>query len=363
MKNWRLWVGIVVSLLCLYLAARGIDFRSLLEALSDVHYILLLPAFGILVFGMLARAFRWRLLFYPLSGLKIGRLFNVLSIGYLVNNVSPFRLGDVLKAYLCAELQSAAPTVTDESPPSHGDYTKETSQPLHEAAERLSVVRALSTVVVERVADTLTIVFLLLLLIPSIPLPAALVRPALGIGLLAIVAVLFLVVIASLREQSLAFFNGLITRFSFLDRDWLRRGVVSTVDGLAALGSWRSAVGVGAWSLAVWLSAAVQFYVVMRAAGLDLPFPAALIVLCFTSLGMVVPSSPGYVGVFEYLTVISLSLFGVSRDVALGYALVLHAFSYLALAVLGISAAWIEGYSYTRLRNVLAQVGSRTHST
>jgi uncharacterized protein (TIRG00374 family) len=333
MKNWRLWVGILVSLLSLYLAARGVDFRGLLEALGQVQRVWLLPALGLLVFAMLARAYRWRLLFYPMSELRIGRLFNLLNIGYLANTVSPLRLGDVLRAYLCAEV------------------------------ECLSMVRTLSTVVVERIADTLAIVFLLLFLIPFVSLPAGLVRPAFAIGVVAIGALLVLVFIVSRREHSLAFFDKIAARFGFLDRQPLRRSLVSAVDGLAVLRSWPSAVGVGMWSLAAWLSTALQFYLVMQAMSLRLPFTAAMLVLCLTSLGMVVPSSPGYLGVFEYLTVISLALWGVSREVALGYALVLHALGYLVPAVLGGIAIWMEGYSYARLRDALAQAAPNPNAT
>jgi hypothetical protein len=225
------------------------------------------------------------------------------------------------------------------------------------------MVRTLSTVVVERIADTLAVVLLLVLLIPFVSLPAGLVRPAFGIGLVAIVAVLVLVFFVSRRERSLAFFDKLAARFGFLDRQPVRRSLVSAVDGLGVLRSWQSAAGVGTWSLVAWMSTALQFYVVMQAMGLRLPFTAAMAVLCLTSLGMVVPSSPGYLGVFEYLTVVSLALFGVSREVALGYALVLHALAYLVPAVLGGIAISMEGYSYARLRDALAQAGPNLNRT
>jgi len=77
---------------------------------------------------------------------------------------------------------------------------------------------------------------------------------------------------------------------------------------------------------------------------------------------MVVPSSPGYVGVFEYLTVVALSLFGVGKDRALSYALVLHAFGYLSLAVPGVFGLWMEGYSYARLRDVMSDAGTGSRS-
>jgi hypothetical protein len=327
MKNWRVWIGILVSVLCLYLAVRGIDFGGLGQALRRVQWVWLLPACALVVLGLAARAFRWRLLFYPQTGLRLGRLFNLLGIGYLVNNLLPVRLGDVLRAYLCAEL------------------------------ERLSVVRALSTVVVERIADTLAILFLLLCSVPFVSLPASLVRPTLGIGMLASLAVLVLLFLASRKERSVALLGGLTARVGFLNRAGFKQAAVSAVEGLSALSSWRTALGVWMWSLLAWLGNALQLYVIMWATGLRLPPVAALVLLCLTSLGMTVPSSPGYIGVFEYLTVLSLALFGVSQEASLGFALVAHAVGYVVLIGLGFLAAWIEGYSFVRLREMLGQMG------
>ena len=332
MKRWRIWIGIAVSAACLYWTARGIDWRRLAEALRQVRFLPLVPAFAVLVLGLVARAYRWRALFFPLTGLKIGRLFNVVSIGSMMNNLSPFRLGDVLKAYLCAEL------------------------------EHLSAAHALSTVAVERIVDTLTVMAVLLFLIPYISLPAALIRPAFVIGVVAVGAVLFLCVVASRKERSLAILRRLSARPRFLDASWLERVVSSAVDGLAALGSWRSAAAVIAWSLVIWLGAALQFHVVTWAVGLSVPFTATLTVLCLTSLGMVVPSSPGYVGVFEYLTVLALSLFGVGKEQALTYALVLHAVGYVGLAVPGVIALWVEGYSWARLRDMIVRTRDGAYS-
>jgi uncharacterized protein (TIRG00374 family) len=325
MKKWRLWIGLLVSVLCLHLAVRDIDVRSLLEALRQVQLVWLLLALGLLFVVALSRAYRWRLLFYPLQGLRIRRLFHLLNIGYLVSSVTPLRLGDVLKAYLFAEL------------------------------EGFSAVRALSTVVVERIADTLAIVVLLLVLLPQVSLPAHLIRPALAVGLAAAGAVAVMAGVALRRQTSLALLNRVSARVAILKREPIRRSVLSAVDGLAALGSWAQVWRVGAWSLLIWLCAAVQYYLVMPAMGLALPFTAALLVLCLTSLGMVIPSSPGYVGVLEYLTVLSLSLFGVTKEAALGYALVLHALLYLSSSILGAVGLWAEGYSYVRLRQVLSE--------
>lgn len=323
MKKWRLWTGIVVSLACLYLAARGIAWDNLLTALGQVRYVSLLPALGLLVLTMIARAYRWRLTFTSEHRPSTVRLFNLLNMGYLANAVTPMRLGDVLRAYVCAEL------------------------------EQLSVVRVLSTIVVERVADTLAIVGLLILLMPRVSLPRELVQPALWVGLVGVAALVLLLLVVLRRSRVLILFDRVASRVKFLQRHAIRQSIGAAVDGLATLRSWRSASGVAGWSVAIWLGTALQFFVVMCAMGLSLPATAALLVVCLTSLGMVIPSSPGYVGVFEYLCVVALSLFGVAREVALGYALVVHALAYVAPILLGGIAIWAEGYSYVRLRALL----------
>src|SRR4030042_4011159 len=134
MRNWRYGLGIAVSVACLYLSVRGIDWLALRDGLRQIRWIWLLPAWLFLVGGMVARAFRWRLLLQPLERLSTRRLFHVLNVGYMLNNILPVRLGDLARAYLCSEL------------------------------ECLAVSRTLSTVVLERLADLLTVVVILLLI-------------------------------------------------------------------------------------------------------------------------------------------------------------------------------------------------------
>jgi uncharacterized membrane protein YbhN (UPF0104 family) len=90
-----------------------------------------------------------------------------------------------------------------------------------------------------------------------------------------------------------------------------------------------------AWSLAIWGVSALFVYSIMLAFHIDAPVTAAVLLLCATNLGMAVPSSPGYVGVYHYLVVTSLSLFGVERELALSYAFVLHLLAFLPVSLLG----------------------------
>jgi uncharacterized protein (TIRG00374 family) len=325
MKKWRFWIGVLFSAAGLVLAVRGVDSRGLMAVLGGVEIIWLAPALGLVALAMVARAYRWRLLFFPLAGLPLVRLFNLLNIGYLINSLLPLRLGDLVRTYLCAEL------------------------------ERLELVRVLSTVVVERVIDTLTILALLLVVVPYVALPTDLSRAALAVGVVAIAAIAVLAYIAASGGQSAVWFDRLGKQVAFLRRPGIRQKVMSALSGLSALRSGTSVLGALLWSLGAWLCTALEFYVVMKAMNLSLPFLAALLAVCLSTLGMVVPSSPGHLGVFEYLTVVALSLFGIGQEAALVFALLVHAVGYLAPVVLGGIAIWREGYSYAQLREAMAQ--------
>ena len=75
-----------------------------------------------------------------------------------------------------------------------------------------------------------------------------------------------------------------------------------------------------------------------------------------TSLGMVVPSSPGYIGIFHYLVTVAVVPFGIPKEMALTFALVWHAANYLTLSGAGVIALWAHG---TSLGQVLARWRNR----
>jgi uncharacterized protein (TIRG00374 family) len=200
-------------------------------------------------------------------------------------------------------------------------------------------------------------------LLPRANLPAEFLTPVLWIGLAAVAALLAMVLIAVRPRWCLSWFDRLAGRFHVLNKPWLRRAVQSAAQGMAVLGRGRGAAGVLSWSLAAWLAAGLQVYWTARSVGLSLPGPAALLVVCLTSLGMVVPASPGSLGVIESITVLTLALFGVGREIALGYALLLRAVSYVTLFGLGVVSLWIEGLDLGRLSRLMAHPAKQPGGT
>jgi uncharacterized protein (TIRG00374 family) len=325
-KRARFWIGITISVLCLVLAFKDIQPGNIVEALSRANYIWLLPAFGLTLLGQLGRAARWGILFYPRRDLRLGRLFSILSIGYLISNILPARLGDFARAYLISD------------------------------AEQIPVARSLSTIVVERAFDVLAVVVLLVALLPFVPLPDWIARSGFVLGVAFVALLLGLLGLSWQQDRSLRWLQRVLARLPMLDAGrWMKRAE-SLIDGFGLLRARRPLFEVTGWSLAIWLTAAITYFVLMHAFALPLPFAAAVLVLCALGLSAIVPSSPGYIGVFHAVTVLALSLFGIEKSLALSYAIVLHALNYVTLVGLGAFYALHESVSIWRLEGEVATV-------
>jgi len=127
MKRTKVWIGIGVSLICLALALRGIQWGQVWQHLGRVHYPYLVAAVLILITGLGARAFRWQLLFFPRRDVSRTRLFAISNIGYLLINILPARVGDLARAYLISREARSVPPMR--SPPSSWSASMTLCQP------------------------------------------------------------------------------------------------------------------------------------------------------------------------------------------------------------------------------------------
>jgi len=323
-KRARFWIGIGISVICLILAFKDIRLAEIANALRAADYVWLLPAVALTLAAQVGRAVRWGVMFYPRRDLPLGRLFSILSIGYLVSNVLPARLGDLARAYLISE------------------------------SEGISGARSLSTVFVERVFDALMVVVFLVALIPFVPLPPEIAWSGFVLGVAFVIVLMGLMGLSWQQERSLRWLHRALVWLPMVDAErWTERGS-GLIDGFALLRARRPLVEVTGWSLLIWLTAAMTYFVLMQAFALHLPFAAAMLVLSTLGVSAIIPSSPGYIGVFHAATILALSPFGVEKGLALSYAIVLHGLNYLTLVVLGAFYALRESVSIWQLEKLQA---------
>jgi uncharacterized membrane protein YbhN (UPF0104 family) len=352
LKKARFWIGIFISVVALFFAFRQVNFAEVWAALAGINYWLLAAALGPLLLFLLLRAVRWRLLFYPQRELRVLNLFAVINIGYLLSNIFPARLGDVARAYLIGD------------------------------TEEVSRSRAFSTIVAERVLDALCAVGGFFLALPFAPLPTWMVRSGLVIGVAALVAVVVFVVLVQRRAWTLALVARILAALRWPDREtmarfwqhlaqrthlaflarlpWADRTQIgdlagSLIDGLSGITTLRQGPPLVLCSVLLWTAISAYYWLVLLAFDRGQTFVAGLAVTSVTALGMTVPSSPGYIGVFEALARETMVLYGMTPGTALSYALVAHAIVYVTYSLLGLASMVQQNLSYAEIQKRIAE--------
>lgn len=324
--GWQLWIGIVFSIIFLVLALRGIDFGETANALRRVNIPIIFAVAANFILSMIAKAARWLLLLSVKKKPSFRRTFSVLSIGLMVNAFLPTRLGEIARAYLLGE------------------------------AEADSKVYILGTIAVEKASDLFSLLVLLALLLFRMALPEWLVAPARSTAIILVILVPVLAFLVWKRDFMIRIVERIDRVLPARWRGWLVRQAGHGLTSLEAIRKPRLLFGLILWSLVIWALSALTNYYAFIAFRLALPLEAALLLLLVLQIGTAVPSSPGSIGVFQYLVILALSFFGVEKNIALGYSLILYVVIFLPIAMLGIWGLWSERVSWNKLTEALARI-------
>jgi uncharacterized membrane protein YbhN (UPF0104 family) len=192
-------------------------------------------------------------------------------------------------------------------------------------------------------------------LIPFVELPTWAVRGGLLFGMGAIAGTIVLIVLSRFGDRGVNWLWRIIGRIPIVGHVKLKTALQNLVNGFRVLTRGQLLPGIAASSVLIWLGYATFNYTLMAAFRMtDLPFAAAALVLCATGFSMVIPSSPGAMGVFEWAAVQALAVYGVAESPAFGYALGLHVYTNIALIVFGLVGFAREGLSYAQIRSQVA---------
>ena len=324
-----IWLGLVVSAFFLYLSVRHVRPAEVWDAFQESNYWWVIPSVALLFAAQGVRALRWRYLFAASTRPPYVPVLEATLLGQFFNSILPARAGEVARIVA-----------------------------LHRTAGT-SRAETTSTVVVERVWDVLVLLALLFVFVSWLPPvawlhAAAILGIVLCIGTVTAVAVLlgwgerpFLVLLRPLARLGLP----------FLSLERAEHASASFVRGAASLRDPRLAFVAVLLTGVSWLPHALSIWVLMFGFHLGLSLLAALLVLIAIGLALVIPSSPGAIGVFEAAVVIVLRAYGIENADALSFAIVLHAVNFFPFVlagpmVLGLRQAPASGYRRLRCRRL-----------
>lgn len=316
MRSPRFWIGLLVSGIFLYLAFRGQDLGEIQNALRQANYWYVIPAVGLYFVGVYLRAFRWAWVLRGLVPLGTPKLFSVVVIGYMANNVLPLRAGELVRSYVLSTRTGLPKT------------------------------SILATIAVERLFDGLTMLLFILVASIFIGLTDQLEAVTLLAGGIFGVLILILLFLTTTSARTLLI-SVILPRLPDIIRGRAERMIESIFTGLSVLRRRNDLVIISTVSVIAWLFEASMYLVIAIGFGLEVGIAAILLVTAVANLATLIPSSPGYVGPFEAGVLLALvGAIGIQREVALSFAIVVHAALYLPITIWGLIYWWRESLSW-----------------
>ncbi|HST55605.1 MAG TPA: lysylphosphatidylglycerol synthase transmembrane domain-containing protein [Solirubrobacteraceae bacterium] len=296
---------LAVTLVFSYIALSSIKLDQVWSALRSSDYWWLIPALLVFAAGNVARALRWRSLFAHGRRPPLGTVANAMMIGYLYNNILPARAGEAARVVVLTKRSSTAP------------------------------VEIVGTVVLERIYDLVAVLVIFFVAEPWLPHVSWFGAAAVAALVLAALIALAATVLAVYGDRPLRLLLRPLKRISLFSGERLENTIEELTHGLSGLRHRGVALEALVWTIAAWMLSALCAYLVSLAFHLHLPFACGVLVVVAVGLGMILPSPPAAVGVFEGAALIALNAYGVSHSAALPYALVLHAVNFVPFVLVG----------------------------
>lgn len=340
--NWKQTLGLLISLAFLALVILNRDLGVLWEGISQgdfgkilnpeisphrlaevfaqVHYPYLLIATAICLFLFAIRAVRWHYLLLPNARIAFAPLFSATMIGFMANNVLPVRAGEFVRAYVLSKKRL------------------------------LPIGLTLATLAVERLFDMLCLLLMFILTFHLSPHPSWVTNVGIAATLITIIFITFLLSAILVPSR----FTALLTLGSrFLPQHAREKSVgflASFVVGLGALRHAKSILIIFLLSIFHWFLFGVAVGIGLRSFHISVPAEGPYFILSVVSLGLVIPSSPGFVGTYQWFMEKGLSVYSVPKYLSFPFSVGFHLVLYVPTTVIGLAYFFRENLSWSEVR-------------
>jgi uncharacterized protein (TIRG00374 family) len=329
-KLARSAIGVLISVVCVWLVLRGVDLGQTARLLGSAQLPWLIVAVLAISSDMFFRALRWQVLIAPIKRVPLRRLAGYMMVGYLANNFLPARLGELVRSHYLGDREGISRSAT------------------------------LGTVVVERIVDTVVLVgigaaAILILNVRGVVVSAVLV----GVALAGLLVVALAVALAAHRlpgGRRLGVFLGRWPR--------LKGIVVRLRDGLRVAALPKTIAASTVLSIAAWSCTVVAVLAVAQSLSIVpmLTVGEGALLAAGTNLATAVPSGPGYLGTFEYAGQTIAIAFNIDASLGLALALLIHVLTLAVSSIGGAAALARLGWQHRTPALVAEGAGTETAS-
>lgn len=327
-RHMKLWLGIGLTVVLLVGFFWKVDHVEIAAQFAKADYSLYLPAVLLYFVALGIRAYRWKYLLAHLKVVGISRLYPIVSIAYMANNVLPMRMGELVRAHFLGE------------------------------KEGLSKTSVLASVGLERVLDGIVLIVMVLIIWPILPwtdvlkggygqLNTTWIFATVCIVVAFITVFVLLIVVTYLPTLSRNIILGPVSIFPSGLRIKIENIVDLLIDGVGSLRDPKRFLWIGLISFPVWLVEAYMYYLISISFDLGLSFQIILLVTAVSNLATAIPSSMGGIGPFEVVAKVTLVTFGIGSEAATAYAFFVHIIAlWIPVNILGLFFLWKENISF-----------------
>ncbi len=309
----KLWLGIAISAFFLWWSFRQLEWSSFWVALREANYWWIIPGVVVYFGAVWARTWRWHYMLRHIKPVSLRRLFPVVVIGYMGNNVYPARAGEVIRSYVLKR------------------------------KEGIGMGASLTTVILERLFDGLVMLFFVFVTLPFIRLPSGWNLLVIAASVLFGIALIVFFVLAADPQRTERLYGWFLRRIvparfhgpahAALDKIML---------GLHSLRSPREVLMIFVTSTAIWLTETTKYWFVMHAFDFRVPFSVLMLMTAVANLALIIPAAPGGAGTFEIAGISVLKSFKVTEALATSYTVILHLALWIPITLLGFWYMWRE---------------------
>ena len=297
-------IAFLLAAVLLYYSLRGIEWRQAGHLIAGASLRYLAVAATVMTGSLFLRAFRWRILLQAEGRVPVGTAFWATSAGYFGNNFLPARAGELVRTFMISSRCG------------------------------LNSAYVLATALSERVADAIALVVISSLVLLTLPAQpgwlANAARPFAILGLSGALAIAVLPRMESLARRLLEWLPA---------PDGLRLKSIRTMEhglrGIRAFHAGKRLAAFLALTIVIWNLDAFMAMTIGNALGLAIPIPVAFLLIAGLGLASALPSTPGYVGIYQFVAVSVLTPFGFSRTDSIADILVFQALQYVVIGLYG----------------------------
>jgi uncharacterized protein (TIRG00374 family) len=308
-SRWLLVFTLLLTGLLLFLAFRGVNWPEMLVSVRRGRLDYLVLAFATFSISYFARGLRWRVLLSAERLIAPLTVFWATVVGYLGNSFLPARSGELIRSTMIGRIA------------------------------KINIGYVLATALTERLLDVVALVLISLAALTTLEhMPAGLISAVRVMAVVGAIGIGGLFVAPQLGKV----LNRLIARLPL--RDTWRAGLAGLLEqvlyGMRAFQHPRRAASFVGLTIVIWLIDGVIAIEVARAFQLALTLPQAMLLLASLGLASAIPSTPGYVGIYQFVAVTVLVPFGFAQSEALIYIIAFQAVGYLVVIIWGTIGLW-----------------------